>query len=327
MSFGASQPTADTRRPYNINDAETSTNQENIVVPYFAGVAKCTVDWVSGLYNLTSKNVKAAGGGKGGKGGSSSSQKDWYADLGGVTNVCPDDAPNDAILFILVNDEVAFTGPLSRAPGTHYTAFSIPKYCPACRFYWGTKDQPADTLVLFPRQDAVPSGVDPRDISTWPRLNSSGDPVDDVTELPGIANPKSGHYDFHPPYRNQGLFVAKQFFLGSSPNAPTIVFVLARGTKFFSGARFEAGATGVNPMGPLCEALTDDLFGCGIPEEKLIAAALEAFDPTPLTFDDLIFITNNDMTSIYQYQNGAPESGDHSVAGSSTTRYRQTSGA
>ncbi len=272
MSFGVSQPTASTKRPYNINDAETSTNQDNIPVLYGAGVFKATVDWVATLYNLTSKNVKSAGDGKG-KASSSSGQKDWYADIAGITNICPDDAPNDAILFILVNDEVAFTGPLSRAPGTYYASFSIPKYCTSCRFYWGMKDQPADTLVLFPRQDAVPSGVDPRDISTWPRLNSSGDPVDNVTELPGIANPLSGHYDFHPPYRNQGLFVAQQFFLGSSPNAPTVVFVLARGTKFFSGARFEAGETGVNPMGPQYEILHDDLFGCGLPDSKLDATS------------------------------------------------------
>lgn len=56
-------------------------------------------------------------------------------------------------------------------------------------------------------------------------------------------------------------------------------------------------------------------------------AALEAFDASALNFGDLLFVTNNDMTSIYQYQNGAPASGDHPVAGSTTTRYRQTGGA
>jgi hypothetical protein len=56
-------------------------------------------------------------------------------------------------------------------------------------------------------------------------------------------------------------------------------------------------------------------------------AALSAFDSTPLIFGDLLFVTNNDMTSLYQFQNGAPASGDHSVSGSTTTRYRQTLGA
>jgi hypothetical protein len=56
-------------------------------------------------------------------------------------------------------------------------------------------------------------------------------------------------------------------------------------------------------------------------------AALEAFDPTPLTFGDLIFVTSNDMTSIYEYQNGVPAAGDHYVSGSTTTRYRQTGGS
>lgn len=45
-----------------------------------------------------------------------------------------------------------------------------------------------------------------------------------------------------------------------------------------------------------------------------------------LSIGDLLFVTHDDSTSIYQYQTGAPAGGDHPVAGSSTTRYRQTGG-
>src|ERR1051326_5581770 len=202
MAFGKVETPKPERKPFNIDDVETSSNQQNIVTPYIAGVVKCPVDWVTGLQSLRSQTVSQGGGGKGGKGGGSSAneQKNWYANIAGVTNVCMDDAPNDAILAILVNGEVALGStdplnptPISRSPGTHYVAFSVPKYSQACRFYWGTKDQPIDDLVLA-----------------------------------GITNEK------HPAYRNQGLFVAQQWFLGTSPNLQSIVIILARGTKFFA---------------------------------------------------------------------------------------------
>jgi hypothetical protein len=273
MSLGSKAPPP-VKKPFNINDVDTSVNQESIPVPYGAGVFKATVDWIAPPYNQVSKKVKTSSGKKGA--GAASGQTEWRADIAGITNVCADDAPNDAILYVLVNDEIALTGPIARAPGTHYADFSVPKFCPQCRFYWGTKDQPIDTLVLYPRQAAVPTGVNPRDSTTWPRLNSIGAPVSEDFPLPGIPNPRSGHYDFHGAYRNQGLFVAKGWFQGATPNTQTIVLVLARGTAFFSGARFEASETGVNPMGPQFEAFTDDLFGFGFPVGRLVSSTFQA---------------------------------------------------
>lgn len=273
MAFGATKQPTQKKRPFNINDVETSTNQENIPVPYIAGVAKCAVDWIAPIYNKTSQ--KADTGAAKEKGGSGASQqKKWYGDIAGITNVCPDDAPNDAILYILVNDEIALKGPLSRAPGTHYVAFSIPKFSQACRFYWGTKDQPIDDLILSPRTTALPAGGNPRDPDTWDP-ETPGARATYNGQIAGKANSKSGHYDFHPAYRNQGLFVSRQFFLGSSPNVPNVIIILARGTKFFAGARFEAAEAGVNPMGPKYEVLTDDLFGCGIPEARLVTQTFQ----------------------------------------------------
>ena len=52
--------------------------------------------------------------------------------------------------------------------------------------------------------------------------------------------------------------------------------MLSRGCKFFAGARFESDpAGGVNPMGPLYEILTDDLFGAGLPEAQMNATSFQ----------------------------------------------------
>ena len=57
------------------------------------------------------------------------------------------------------------------------------------------------------------------------------------------------------------------------------------------------------------------------------AADMEAADVSALAIGDLVFVTNSDMTSIYQFQSGAPIGSDHSVAGDATKRFRQTGGA
>jgi hypothetical protein len=235
MAFGKVETPATERKPWNVDSIETSSNQQNIVLPYFAGVNKCPADWITDGQHWTSRNVDPQGGGKGGKGGSGgqSSQKKWYCDIAAVTNFCPDDAPNDALLVALVNGEVASSGPLYRSPGSHYVSFSLAKFCPACRFYWGTKDQPLDTLV--------------------------------ISHITG---------EMHSAYRNQGLFVAKQWFTGSSPNVQSIVLILARGSKFFA-SRFEAGESGVNPMGVPFEIFTDPAIGFGLPSSRLVESSFQ----------------------------------------------------
>jgi hypothetical protein len=273
VSFSAKTP-IEPKKLANISGYDTSSNQEAIPVTFFAGVAKIPLTWITPFYNLTSKTVEQEG--KKGAGGANS-QKNWYADIAGVACVCPDDAPVDAVLYVLVNDEVAFTGPLSRTGPAHYAALTLETYCQSARVYWGTKDQPIDTLILT-RRAAPPTGDPaflPRNSTTWPRLNAAGDPVIGGDPIPGVSNPRSGHYDLHPAYRNQCYFVFKQFFLGSSPNMPNVSVILARGSKFFGGARFEATEAGVNPMGPLYEILTDDLFGAGLLEISMTQSTFE----------------------------------------------------
>ena len=273
MSFGTAQPVTE-KKVAGISADELSTNQEGIVVPYFGGSARLSLLWLTPFYNLRSVDVESGGGKKGVEGGTT--QKKWYADIAGVANVCPDDAPTDALLYVIVNDDKAFTGPLNRSGGAHYAAFSINSYCQECRIYWGTKDQPRDDLILFPRQASVPPGVDPRNAATWPPLDANGDPWGGPGLPPGVANPYAGHYDFHPAYRNQCYFVFRQFFLGNSPNMPNVEVALIRGCKFFGGTRLEASATGVNPMGPLYEVFTDDMFGAGIPISSLDQTSWQA---------------------------------------------------
>jgi hypothetical protein len=272
MSFGAvSTPVAE-KKLANITGADTSSNQQAIPVPYFAGTAKIPLGWISPFYNITAKNVASPGAKKGA--GGASTQKNWYADIAGVACVCPDDAPVDAVLYVLVNDEIAFTGPLNRSGGAHYAALTLLTYCQEARCYWGTKNSPIDTLILLPRGvPPVGGGFDARNSDTFPCFDIDGNPIDCALLNPGVAHPQSGHYDLHPAYRNCCYFVFKQFFLGGSPNMPNVTVILRRGTKFFSGARFEATAQGVNPMGPLFELITDDLAGAGLPEAELDSAS------------------------------------------------------
>ena len=70
--FGGVETETPERRPFNIDEVETSTNQQNLVLPYFAGVAACTVDWVTDLQRITSRSVNTGGGSKSGKGGGAS---------------------------------------------------------------------------------------------------------------------------------------------------------------------------------------------------------------------------------------------------------------
>jgi len=258
----------------NISGYDTSSNQEAVPVPYFAGVAKLALTWISPMYNLH----KVTSGGQGGKKGvgASGSKDNWYADIAGVACICPNDAPVDFCLYVLVNDEIAFTGPLARSGGAHYAALTLDTYCQQARVYWGTKDSPTDNLILYPRQSVVPPGVDPRVISTWPALDAEGEPWEGDDPPPGVANPYAGHYDFHPAYRNNCYFVFKNFFLGSSPNMPNVAAVLARGCKFFGDTRLETTVAGVNPMGPAYELLTDKLIGAGMPESALDSASFIA---------------------------------------------------
>lgn len=259
----------------NISGYDTSSNEETAIT-YFAGTAKIPLTWVTPFYNLRSSTV-STGGGK--KGVGATSQKNWYADIMGIAAVCPDDAPVDAVLYILVNDEIAFEGPLSRGAGQHHAALTLETYCQEAWVRWGTKDHPLNETLILGRRAVPPTPLDDpefraRNQTTWPRLNANGDPVG-TSLVPGVANPRSGHYDLHPAYLNLFGFEFRQFFLGSSPNMPNVTVIAVRGTKFFGGARFEATEAGVNPMGPVYELLTDDLFGIGMSEDLLVQSTFE----------------------------------------------------
>lgn len=264
MSLGAPQTPKPQKKLSNISGADTSSNQQAVLGTYFAGVAKIALTWISPPYNLTTENVKSSDGGKASSkgGGSAPTQKNYRCDLAGFACVCPDDAPVDATLFVLVNDEIAFTGPLSRAAGTHYASLTLEQYCQEARVYWGTKDQPIDSLILTPRGPLPTDPVfSPRDKGTWKKSwELEGEPG----ETPGDPDPVSGHYDFHPAYRNQCYFVFKQFFLGASQNMPNVVVILARGArKITGGGTWAASEQGVPPISPIYEILTDDMFGAG----------------------------------------------------------------
>jgi hypothetical protein len=265
LSFQTAQP-VQPRKLANISGQDTASNQEAVIVPYASGTGKIALLWLNDFYNITPVDT-STGGGK--KGVGDTSQRNYYGDIGGLVCVCPDDAPVDKLLNVFVNDEAAYRGPLTRTPGQHYASFTIPDFCQECRIYWGTKDQPIDDLIFFPRQASVPPGVDPRDVSTWPALDENGNPWGGGGSVPGVPNPYGGHYDYHPAYRNQCYIVFKQFLLGASVNQPNVEVSIARGYKFFGGVTFATDIDGVNPMGPLYEIATDDMFGAGMSEFDL----------------------------------------------------------
>jgi concanavalin A-like lectin/glucanase superfamily protein len=273
MAFGKVQPLSQEKKLFNISGENTSTNQQAVAVPHCSGVFKIALTWVGPAYNLRSRKESTGGGGKGGKGGSGQGITKWSGDIIGVACVCMDDAPVDSLLYVLVNDDVALTGPLNRTGGTHYAAITLEQYCQSGRIYWGTKDQPIDTLVATPRESTLPTfpGFNSRIPSTWRPLPPNGniffDPSGDL--ISGVPDPRSGHYDsIHPAYRNQCYFVFKNFELGGSPNMPNVEVILKRGNKFFSGS-ISSAAQGINPMGHIFEAFADNLFGCSIPVAQL----------------------------------------------------------
>ena len=269
MSFGAVKPLSQPRKLMNISGQDTSSNQQAIAVSYFAGYAKIPLTWISPIYNLRAKAVKSAsaGGKASSKGATAPAQKKYTGDICGVACVCPDDFPVDVVMNVLVNDEVAFSGPLNRTAGQHYAAFSLQKYCQSVRVWWGTKDSPFDDHILGARSVALVGG-DNRDKSTWDIDTSSGGTVVGGEFVSGVVDPRSGHYDTHPAYRNVCRFTFKTFHFGSSPNMPNVVVIIGRKAKLFAGS-VALSAQGVNPMGPAYEVLTDDLFGAGMPDAKL----------------------------------------------------------
>src|SRR5207302_609578 len=125
--------------------------------------------WINRPYNVTVKKVSSTSGGKASSkaGTSGTTQKKYRGDICGVACVCYDDAPVDSLVLLLVNDEIAFQGPLNRTPGQHYAAFSLQKYCQDCRIWWGTKDSPFDNHILLARTVPI-GGGDANDPSTFP---------------------------------------------------------------------------------------------------------------------------------------------------------------
>jgi hypothetical protein len=268
MSFGTVTPQSRERKLLNISGKDRSSNQQAVAVPYGAGVFKVGLTWICPRYNTTVKKVTSSSGGKASsKGAEAPAQKKYRADICGIACYCPDDAPVDSLLYVLINDEVAFSGPLNRTAGQHFAAFSLQQYCQDCRIWWGTKDSPLDTHILSPR-GAVSGGIDPRDKRTWPIDATGGGTVIGGELVAGLTDPKKGHYDPHSGYRNICRFGFKQFHLGFTKNMPNVVVILKRGCKFFAG-RLEAADEGVDPMGPAFEIVTDDLAGAGLPAARL----------------------------------------------------------
>ena len=62
--FGATSTPVAPKKLANISGYDTSSNQQGVAVPYFAGEAKLALSWITPFYNLTGKTVDSGGGKK-----------------------------------------------------------------------------------------------------------------------------------------------------------------------------------------------------------------------------------------------------------------------
>ena len=89
-----------------------------------------------------------------------------------------------------------------------------------------------------------------------------------------------GHYDNHPGYRYQALYVAKTMKFGRDrSNVPNMELEAGRGGPWFAGdpaGNISLYPDGVNPTGAIYEPLTDDVFGAGLADANLDQVAFNS---------------------------------------------------
>lgn len=135
MGFGASNDLreATPQEPLGVDAKRTNTNEQGRPLPYFAGIAKLGVTWISEPRDVRSKPIKKKVGKK-----KETVGFNYYARAAAI--VCH--GPVDALEEILFDDDLVWTGPVERE-GTDSTAITIPDRG-TITFYWGTATQPLD---------------------------------------------------------------------------------------------------------------------------------------------------------------------------------------
>ncbi len=116
-----------------------ATNEQGVVLRYFAGIQRFALTWLGPAYRQVSKEVKT-GAGKGGK--ETVSGHKYYADCAGLLCV----GMVDAITQIWMDNNLVWSGNLTRTEGSDSTPIDIDGRGSAI-LYWGTETQPIDPIL------------------------------------------------------------------------------------------------------------------------------------------------------------------------------------
>ncbi len=135
MGFGASNDLreASEQEPLGVDPKRTNTNEQGRPLPYFAGIAKLGVTWISEPWDVRSKPIKKKVGKK-----KETVGFNYYARAAAI--VCHGTV--DGLDEILFDDDVVWTGPVSRG-SSDSTAITVPDRG-TITIYWGTATQPLD---------------------------------------------------------------------------------------------------------------------------------------------------------------------------------------
>ncbi len=131
---------SDTPKTAGLDSSRISTNEQGVVLRYFAGIGRFALTWLGPAYNQIAKPVKSAAGGKADTGAASSHK--YYADCAGVLCV----GLVDSVREIWMSNEKVWTGPLVRTPGTDSAQITVDKKG-TLTIYWGTETQPIDPIL------------------------------------------------------------------------------------------------------------------------------------------------------------------------------------
>ena len=134
----AAQPPAD-KKALGLDTSKIPTNEQGVVLRYFAGIALFSCTWLGPAYNQKTKAV-SSGGSKGGGGGT---QHKYYADCAGLLCL----GPVDELLAVYMSQDEVWSGSIVR-DGTNIDSASITiENKGVMTIYWGTETQPIDSLL------------------------------------------------------------------------------------------------------------------------------------------------------------------------------------
>jgi hypothetical protein len=123
------------QKAFNIDERHTSTNEQARPVPYFCGIARLAVTFISDAFNVKSQRIRMKVGRK-----KETVGYNYFASFAAL--ICH--GPFDRLDAIWMDDEVVWEGPLTRSDD--HADITIESRGNV-RLYWGTETQTADPLL------------------------------------------------------------------------------------------------------------------------------------------------------------------------------------